>query len=75
MKNENSACTHYWPSLAAPKAVAAQNLPKPDSKTKAAYEALGFTFGEAADDLFVKATLPSGWKIVCTDHVIISARR
>ena len=28
---------------------------------RAAFEALGFTFGEPVDDIFVNATLPPGW--------------
>lgn len=32
------------------------------------YEALGFTFGEAVDNLFINATLPDGWTIRATDH-------
>lgn len=35
---------------------------------KAAFEALGFVFGETVDDLFRKATLPAGWTKVATDH-------
>ncbi len=31
-------------------------------------EALGFVFGEDADDLFVNVTLPKGWRKKATDH-------
>lgn len=32
------------------------------------FEALGFVFGEAHDNLFVKATFPRGWRKRPTDH-------
>lgn len=35
---------------------------------RAKFEALGFVFGDSADDLFVKATFPKGWKKKVTDH-------
>lgn len=39
---------------------------------RAAFEALGFTFGEAdpKDPLFMPATLPAGWKRKKTDHAM-----
>jgi hypothetical protein len=38
---------------------------KPDRE---AYESLGFRFGEQIDQLFVKVTLPDGWKLQATGH-------
>ena len=35
---------------------------------RAAFEALGFEFGEPHDDLFVNAKLPAGWTKQATDH-------
>ena len=42
-------------------------LPK-DHGDREAYEALGFRFGEDYDDIFVNASLPSGWAKRATDH-------
>ena len=46
--------------------VASTDMPK--ELDRAAFEALGFTFGEPVDELFVTATLPPGWKRQATDH-------
>lgn len=37
-------------------------------KDRPVWEALGFVFGENADDLFVNVKFPEGWKKVTTDH-------
>jgi hypothetical protein len=37
-----------------------------------AYIALGFTFGDAVDDLFREATLPEGWSREGSDHAMWS---
>lgn len=42
---------------------------KPD---RAAYEALGFSFGEETDDLFITAKLPEGWTREGSDHAMWS---
>jgi hypothetical protein len=42
-------------------------LPR-DCKDDDALLALGFTFGEATDDLFREATLPAGWSRKASDH-------
>lgn len=34
------------------------------------YEALGFTFGDATDELFRSATMPAGWSKHATDHAM-----
>jgi hypothetical protein len=54
--------------------VASETLPKEllHGTTRAQLEALGIVFGEDADDLFVKATLPPGWKKVASDHAMWS---
>lgn len=36
--------------------------------TDATYEALGFVFGDATDDLFQEVTLPKGWSRNGSDH-------
>jgi hypothetical protein len=36
--------------------------------TRAQLESLGFVFGDVADELFYKGSLPKGWKKVATDH-------
>ncbi|MEU0087214.1 hypothetical protein [Streptomyces sp. NPDC006274] len=43
-------------------------------RDRAAFEALGFTFGEpdSADPLFAPATLPEGWKREASDHAMWS---
>lgn len=46
-------------------------LPKPGA-AQAAFEALGFSFGEESDELFVQATLPEGWTRAATDHAMHS---
>lgn len=38
------------------------------SDKRATWEALGFVFGEPADDLFVNVTMPPGWELRPTDH-------
>ena len=48
--------------------VASTDMPKDMSPDRAAFEALGFTFGEPVDDLFLKATLPAGWTKAATSH-------
>src|SRR5262249_23103348 len=40
----------------------------PKECPRAELEAYGVTFGDAQDDLFVKVTLPAGWKKQATDH-------
>lgn len=40
--------------------------------TRADFEALGFVFGEALDDLFVKVTFPAGWRKQATTHAMHS---
>lgn len=44
------------------------NMPKEMSPSREAFEKLGFVFGDAVDDLFLKATLPAGWTRAATDH-------
>lgn len=48
--------------------VASTDMPKDMSPDRAAFEKLGFTFGEPVDDLFIKATLPAGWARSATSH-------
>lgn len=52
--------------------VASSGLPIAGSidtpENKAALERMGITFPGPSDDLFVKAALPGGWKLVPTDH-------
>lgn len=43
-------------------------LPKTMDPDRQTYESLGFVFGPDEDDLFLKATLPPGWKKQATDH-------
>lgn len=43
-----------------------------DGKTRAALEALGFKFGTDADDIFINAVMPAGWKKVATEHSVHS---
>lgn len=52
-------------------------LPTEMSPDQAAYEALGFTFGDPVpgDPLFREATLPNGWTRVGTDHSMHSDLR
>ena len=40
----------------------------PQSLDRAAFEAVGFVFGEPVDDLFQEATLPPGWTREGSDH-------
>jgi hypothetical protein len=49
--------------------VHSDSLPS-DCRDKAAFEALGFTFGDPdpSDPLFMPATLPEGWEKRATDH-------
>lgn len=48
---------------------AQQILPKEmRDVTREQLEAIGFKFGKDHDDIFVNATLPSGWKKKATDH-------
>ena len=37
-----------------------------------AMEALGFSFGEREDDLFVRVSFPEGWRMVATSHSLHS---
>lgn len=46
--------------------VASTDMPKKLDRT--AFEAVGFTFGEDVDELFMKATLPPGWTRAATGH-------
>lgn len=50
--------------------VNSDRLPSDFRGDRAAWEALGFTFGDPdpADPLFMPATLPEGWKRQATDH-------
>lgn len=50
--------------------VASETLPKNlmHGTTREQLVALGIVFGDDADDLFVKATLPPGWNKVASDH-------
>jgi hypothetical protein len=44
-------------------------LPKEmNGATREQLEAIGFKFGQDADDLFVNVTLPSGWTLKATEH-------
>lgn len=42
------------------------------SSCRPTWEALGFVFGEPADDIFVNATFPKGWRKRPTDHAMWS---
>lgn len=49
--------------------VYSETLPKEmHGCTREQLEAIGFKFGADQDELFVKATLPAGWKKQATDH-------
>lgn len=48
--------------------VASTNMPKELHPGREAFEALGFTFGQDVDDIFVSATLPAGWTRAATGH-------
>lgn len=48
--------------------VRSTNMPKDMSEGREVYEKLGFKFGEDADDIFICAELPKGWKRQATDH-------
>lgn len=52
--------------------VASTEMPLELSPDREAFEAVGFTFGEPIDSVFMKATLPAGWKRVPTDHSMYS---
>lgn len=54
--------------------VNSDRLPVDTYGTDAAFEALGFTFGQPdkGDELFRPATLPPGWKRVGSDHAMWS---
>lgn len=47
-------------------------LPKELYPDQAAFETLGFVFGENVDELFVSVTLPEGWVFKATDHAMHS---
>lgn len=51
--------------------VASEMMPR-DNRDRAAMETLGFVFGEVADDLFEKVTLPEGWSRQGSDHAMWS---
>ena len=48
----------------------AETLPKDGTtgKDRKQWEALGFMFGDAADDIFVNVKFPNGWRKKPTDH-------
>ena len=43
-------------------------MPKEMRPDRAAFEKVGFTFGDEADEIFLNATLPNGWTRAATDH-------
>lgn len=47
-----------------------ETLPKAgtEGSDRAAFEALGFVFGEPADDIFLNVKFPAGWRKKATDH-------
>lgn len=47
--------------------VAGSTLPK-DGLDRAAFEKMGFKFGEDVDTLFVSVTMPAGWQKQATSH-------
>lgn len=49
--------------------VQSATLPKDMRRnTREQFEAIGFTFGPDADDIFVNVRMPDGWKKVATNH-------
>jgi hypothetical protein len=48
--------------------VKSTNMPKEMRPHPAAYEKVGFKFGDAVDDVFIAAELPPGWTRRATDH-------
>lgn len=52
--------------------VASTDMPIKLSPTREAFEALGFKFGEPIDELFMEATLPTGWTREASDHSMYS---
>lgn len=48
--------------------VTSTDMPLDLSPSREAFEALGFTFGEKIDDVFQRATLPTGWTRAATEH-------
>lgn len=52
--------------------VSSTNMPIKLSPSHEAFEMVGFTFGEPLDDLFMKATLPTGWSRETSDHAMWS---
>lgn len=48
-------------------------MPKEMRPDRRAFEAVGFVFGEDADELFLKATLPTGWRREASDHAMHSS--
>jgi hypothetical protein len=48
--------------------VASSDMPKEMWPNREAFEKVGFKFGDNIDNLFVEATLPTGWKRAPTDH-------
>jgi hypothetical protein len=51
---------------------AADRMPKEMYPDRAAFEALGFVFGEDLDDIFVRATYPPGWTLRPSEHAMNS---
>lgn len=45
-----------------------ETLPKKGTEARATWEALGFAFGNDADDIFVNVKFPHGWRKQVTDH-------
>lgn len=48
--------------------VQSTDMPAEMRPNQEAFERIGFTFGEAIDELFLSATLPPGWTRAATDH-------
>lgn len=48
--------------------VASSDVPKEMFPDRAAFEKVGFKFGEDVDDIFISATLPPGWTRSATSH-------
>lgn len=48
--------------------VQSTNMPIDMTPDRAAFEVVGFKFGDLVDNLFVSAMLPEGWKREATDH-------
>lgn len=48
------------------------NMPKEMYPSRESFEKVGFTFGEDADDIFVSASLPTGWTRQAAEHAMHS---